>query len=208
MKIFKDRQAAGQVLAERLKGLKADLVLGIPRGGVVVAAEVAKVLKLPLDIVVTRKIGAPDQPELALGAVDPDGEVVLDEGLMGELGTRREELGDEIKKQWKELNRREDEYRAGKEPLNVEGKTAILVDDGMATGATALAAIRYLKRHGAKVILAIPVASKDAIRKVQSELEESAKSVILDTPEPFQAVGQFYQSFEPVSDEEVVKLLV
>ena len=197
MKIFKNRQAAGQILAQRLRNTSADLVLGIPRGGVVVAAEIAKKLNLPLSFIVTRKIGAPMQPELALGAVDPDGNVVLEEQPM-------EDLREIIQKEWKELKRRENQYRNGKPPVEVNNKRVILVDDGIATGATTLAAIKYLKRHGAKVILAVPVASKDAMEKVAQEVKEV---VVLHTPLDFQAVGQFYQYFEPVIDEEVVQLL-
>lgn len=210
MKIFKDRKAAGQILAQRLKDIqggsatKADLVLGIPRGGVVVAAEIAKKLNLPLSFIVTRKIGAPMQPELALGAVDPDGEVVWDEKLINDLRLKINDLGDQIKSEWKELKRREDLYRGDKDKLDVNGKTVILIDDGIATGATTLAAIKYLKRHEARVILAVPVASKDATRKVAQEAEEV---VVLHTPLDFQAVGQFYQYFEPVTDEEVIQLL-
>ena len=197
MKIFKNRQAAGQILAQRLRNTSADLVLGIPRGGVVVAAEIAKKLNLPLSFIVTRKIGAPMQEELALGAVDPDGNVVLEEQPM-------EDLREIIQKEWKELKRRENQYRNGKPPVEVNNKRVILVDDGIATGATTLAAIKYLKRHGAKVILAVPVASKDAMEKVAQEVKEV---VVLHTPLDFQAVGQFYQYFEPVIDEEVVQLL-
>jgi len=196
MKIFKDRKAAGSLLAKKLRRTKADLILGIPRGGVVVAAEIAKALKLPLDIVVVRKIGHPNQPELALGAVDSDGEAVLDESLISQF---------EIKKAWKEVKRREDEYRQGKEPIDVEGKTVILVDDGIATGLTTLSAINYLKRHQAsKIILAVPVASTEAVDKLSKEVWEM---VVLHTPEYFQAVGQFYHDFEEVTDEEVVQLL-
>lgn len=206
MKIFKDRQSAGQLLAKRLKGINADLVLGIPRGGIIVAKEVAEQLQLPLDILVVRKIGAPMQKELALGAVDPDGQVVWEENLLEEVGTSREELGDTIKSEWKELKRREDLYRPGKGELNVEGKEVILVDDGIATGSTTLAAIGYLKRHGAKVILAIPVASKEAVNKIR-EVGEVRELIVLEIPQYFQAVGQFYQEFKEVSDENVVSLL-
>lgn len=204
MKLFKDRQSAGKLLANRLKSTKADLVLGIPRGGVVVAAEIAKSLKLPLDIIVTRKIGAPMQEELALGAVDPDGECVWEKALLEELRIKNQQLREEIKEQWKELKRREDLYRPDKKPLEVQNKVVILVDDGMATGATTLAAIKYLKRHRAKVILVVPVASKEAWEKVSLEADQA---VILDTPDYFQAVGQFYYEFDPVTDEEVVSLL-
>ena len=197
MKIFKNRQAAGQVLAERLQNTKADLVLGIPRGGVVVAAEIAHELNLPLDIIVTRKIGASTQPELALGAVDPDGETVLDQALLDQL---------KIDEEMKEIKRRENLYRHTRPGLAklVNGKTVILVDDGMATGVTTLAAVKYLKRHGAKVILAVPVAPQEVVDKIRSEVDEA---IFLEIPEYFQAVGQFYQSFDPVSDEEVVQYL-
>jgi|SRR3989344_6338048 len=203
MKLFKDRKAAGKILAERLKDAKADLVLGIPRGGVVVAAEIANQLSLPLDILVTRKIGAPDQPELALGAIDPDGEAVWDKDLIQQL--KIENLKLEIQESWKELKRREDIYRQDKKPMDVNRKKVILVDDGMATGATVQAAVRYLERHGAYILLAIPVASKDALVKIREI--EGIREIILETPENFRAVGQFYKEFEPVSDEDVVKLL-
>lgn len=198
MKIFKDRQAAGQVLAHRLKHLSSDggtIVLGIPRGGVVVAAEVAETLKLPLDVLVTRKIGAPNQPELALGAVDPDGEVIGD-------------VGGIVEAEFRELKRREKLYRKEGKPLNVENKIVILVDDGIATGATTLAAINYLKRHQAKkIVLAVPVASREAVDKVVRELGQFGEAIVLEISGDFQAVGQFYQKFEEVTDSEVVQLL-
>lgn len=191
-------------MVERLKNIKADLVLGIPRGGVVVAAKIANELNLPLDIVVTRKIGAPGQEELALGAVDPDGEVVWDQELLDELKIKPEDLKQKIGTEIKELKRREKLYRQGRPSLDISGKTVILTDDGMATGSTTLAAVKYLKRHGAKIILAIPVTSSDALRKVEEDVEDS---IILEIPEYFQAVGQFYHEFEAVSDEEVIQLL-
>lgn len=197
MKIFKDRIVAGQLLAKRLKNIPADLVLGIPRGGVVVASEIAKSLKLPLDIIITRKIGAPNQEELALGAVDPDGEVVWEEGSV-------DDLKKEVQKALQELKRREKLYRQGRTELDISGKTVILADDGMATGLTILSAIKYLQRHGAKIMLAVPVASKEALEKVTDEVE---KKVVLEIPSYFQAVGQFYRQFLPVSDKEVVELL-
>lgn len=203
MKIFKDRQAAGKLLAKYLKKYtgKDVIVLGIPRGGVVVAIEVAKKLKLPLDILVVRKIGAPFQKELALGAIDPDGEVILDDVLPAEVGQQ-------IKEEWQEVKRRENEYRAGKLPLKLRGKKVILVDDGIATGSTTLAAINYLKRHEVKkIILAVPVASKEAIERMIKEIGDIGEIRVLETPDYFEAVGQFYAEFLPVSDEEVVKLL-
>lgn len=212
MKIFKDRQSAGKLLAKRLKHYFNDhgtIVLGIPRGGVVVASAVAESLKLPLDIIVTRKIGHPNQPELALGAVDPDGEVVWDQDIVREFGELRE-VGEIVKNEIEEIKRREREYRHTRPGLAklVENKVVILVDDGIATGSTTLAAINYLKRHKAKkIILAVPVASREATERIVGELGEFGEMVVLETPEYFQAVGQFYQSFEPVEDEEVVQLL-
>ncbi len=198
MKIFKDRQSAGKLLAKHLKqyvGVDNMVILGIPRGGIVVAAEIAKELKLPLDIIVTRKIGHPNQPELAVGAVDLDGEVI------GNVG----EVGGIVEKELGELRRRESLYRQGRTPLKLKGKTVILVDDGIATGATTLAAVNYLKRHEAKkIILAVPVASYEAAEKLGKQVDEA---IILETPEYFQAVGQFYEYFLPVSDEEVIKYL-
>lgn len=191
MKIFKDRKAAGKILAARLENIKADFVLGIPRGGVVVASEVAKKLNLPLDVIVTRKIGAPNQPELALGAIDPD-KVVVGEG-------------EAIEEEWKELKRREELYTHTRSHLSrLKGKKAILVDDGIATGATALAAVRYLKRHGAKIILAVPVASQEAVERLKKEADQV---IVLNIPEFMNAVGQFYTEFLPVSDQEVIQLL-
>lgn len=190
MKIFKDRRAAGEILAQHLKSIKADMVLGIPRGGVVVAAEVAKKLKIPLDIIVTRKIGAPNQPELALGAIDPD------KILTGE--------GNGVEKEWEELERRENLYRGDRTQLEFNGKTVILVDDGIATGLTTFSAVKYLKRHGAKIILAVPVASQEAVEKLKKEVDQV---IALNIPEFMGAVGQFYQQFLPVSDQEVIQLL-
>lgn len=204
MKLFKNRKQAGKLLTDRLKDTQADLVLGIPRGGVVVAVEIAKSLKLPLDIIVVRKIGAPSQPELALGAIDPDGEVVFDESLIRQFKIKN--LKFIIEDEWKELKRRDDLYRAGLTNFpTIVGKNVILVDDGMATGETALSAVKYLKRHGAKVILALPVASEDALEKLRSEVNGV---VVLEVSEDFHAVGQFYEQFEPVSDEKVIKLLM
>lgn len=210
MKIFKDRQSAGKLLAKRLKHFshgRGIIVLGIPRGGVVVAKEVAEELHLPLDIIVTRKIGAPFQPELALGAVDADGEVVGDVGEVGPASPtqRGEEIGEIIDREIGEIKRRENLYRGGRKPLEVSGKVVILVDDGIATGATTLAAINYLKRHHAKkIILAVPVSSMEAKNRLSGEVDEL---IVLETPHYFQAVGQFYQEFGEVTDSEVIQYL-
>lgn len=211
MKIFKDRVSAGKLLVKHLKqykGKQDTIVLAIPRGGVVVAAEMAKNLNLPLDIIVTRKIGAPSQEELALGAIDPDGDVVWDEQLLEATGLNKDQLHQTIKDELAELTRRQSVYRQSKAPLNLKGQTVILVDDGIATGSTTLATVKYLKRHQAKkVVLAVPVASQDAARKIIREIGEFGEAVVLETPQYFQAVGQFYHHFEPVTDQEVIQLL-
>lgn len=211
MKIFKDRQSAGKLLAKRLGHLSSDrgtIVLGIPRGGVVVAYEVAKQLHLPLDIIVTRKISHPNQPELALGAVDADGEVIWDREMIDDLGLMIDDLKGIVEDEVEEIRRREEIYRQGRKRLDITGKAVILVDDGIATGATTLAAIRFLKRHQVKkIILAVPVASKEAVERVIREIGEMGEIIVLEKPGYFHAVGQFYQNFLPVSDEEVVKYL-
>lgn len=205
MKIFRDRQAAGQLLARKLKGIDADLILAIPRGGVVVASEIAKKLNLPLDIIITRKIGDPQQKELALGAVDPDGEVLWDLNLMNNLGLKIENLELKIEDERNEIKRREEVYRQGKKPLDISEKTVILTDDGIATGATILSAVNYLKRHQAeKVIVAAPVANKQAVEKLSKVTDEF---VILHLPEHSTAVSQSFQDFREVTDEEVIEML-
>ncbi|MBI2596554.1 phosphoribosyltransferase [Candidatus Daviesbacteria bacterium] len=208
MKLFKDRRSAGILLAKRLRGirgLQGGVVLGIPRGGVVVAAEIAKELNLPLDIIVTRKIGAPNQPELALGAVDTDGEVVWETKLLKDLRFKIGDLREKIEEELIEVKRREQVYRVGRKPIKLIGKTVILADDGIATGSTTLAAVNYLKKHQVRtIILAVSVISKDTAEKIKEAVDIM---VALNIPQNFRAVGQFYYQFESVSDEEVVQLL-
>lgn len=206
--MFKNRQAAGRLLAQRLveyKNHSNTQVLAIPRGGVVVAYEVAKTLRMPLDIVITRKIGAPHQPELAVGAVDPDGKVVWQERLLADLEVGSGNLDGAVENQVQEIKRREELYRQDRQPLDVRGKTVILVDDGIATGATVLSAIRYLKRHRVrKIILAVPVAAASTMDQLKPFVDEA---MIIYQPDSLGAVGQFYQNFEPVADDQVIKLL-
>jgi putative phosphoribosyl transferase len=203
---FVDRQEAGERLAVALAGFRGEdvVVLGIPRGGVVVAAVVARELRAPLDVVIPRKVGAPGNPELGLGAVAP-GVQVLDDRLIRTLGVSESYLRREIESQEREIARRSDAYRAGRLPARIEGRVAIVVDDGVATGGTAIAALRWAGAQGARrVILAVPVAPREAVERLAAEADEVA---ILDTPEPFYAVGQWYQEFGQVEDEEVVALL-
>lgn len=207
MMIFKDRKSAGQLLAKKLtiyQGKKDVIVLGIPRGGVVVADEVAHALKLPLDIVITRKIGAPSQPELALGAVDPNGQIVWDQQLLDDLGLKIDDLQDQVQNQVGEIKRRDQLYRSARGPLAVAGQTVILVDDGVATGATIISAINYLKSLAVKdIVVAVPVASSDIAQRLNQLVDEV---IILHAPENLGAVGNFYTNFEPVNDQVVIKL--
>jgi predicted phosphoribosyltransferase len=204
--IFRDRREAGERLAQALADLTEGgaVVLAIPRGGVVVGHEVATHLGVPLDVVIPRKVGAPGNPELGLGAVAP-GVRVLDERLVRELGVTEEYLEREIAAQEREIARREEAYRAGRPPVRVAGRVALVVDDGVATGGTAVAAARWARRAGAaRVVLAVPVAPRQARGMLEREADELA---VLSTPDPFFAVGQWYRDFEQVSDEEVVALL-
>jgi predicted phosphoribosyltransferase len=204
--IFRDRREAGERLAQALSHLAGEdvVVLAVPRGGVMVADAVARALGAPLDIVVPRKVGAPGNPELGLGAVAP-GVRVLDERLIAELRVPPDYLEREIAAQEREIERRQRAYRRGRPPVGVEGKVAIVVDDGVATGGTAVAAARWARREGAKrVVLAVPVAPAQALRTLGREVDEL---VVLATPDPFYAVGQWYSDFTQVSDDEVIELL-
>jgi putative phosphoribosyl transferase len=204
--IFADRRDAGRQLADTLASLRDEgvVVLGIPRGGVEVAAVVAEALGAPLDIVIPRKVGAPGNPELGLGAVAEDVEV-LDEHLIRVLDVSDEYLRREIAAQQEEIARRSSVYRGGRPPVDLEGKVAVVVDDGVATGGTAAAALRWARAKGAKkVVLAVPVAPREAVRRLEADADEVR---VLATPEPFFAVGQWYGSFPQVSDERVIELL-
>jgi putative phosphoribosyl transferase len=204
--IFVDRQEAGRRLAEALADLKGEdvVVLGIPRGGVVVAAEVARAYGWPLDTVIPRKIRAPGNPELGLGAIAP-GVRVLDQRMLDVLGVSEQYLEREIAEEEREIERRSEAYRRGRPAVDVRDKVVVVVDDGIATGGTATAAVRWANAQGArKVILAVPVAPAEGVRNLSREADEV---VCLETPEPFYAVGQWYQEFPQTSDEEVVQIL-
>ena len=204
--LFVDRREAGRRLAAELEDLRGDevVILGIPRGGVEIAAEVADALGAPLDVVIPRKVGAPGNPELGLGAV-AEGLEVLDERLVRMLGVPDDYLRREIAEQQEEIERRQAAYRSGRAPVDLEGKVAVVVDDGVATGGTAAAALRWAGKRGARrVILAVPVAPREAVHRLSGEADEVRT---LETPEPFYAVGQWYVDFPQVSDERVVELL-
>jgi predicted phosphoribosyltransferase len=205
---FSDRAAAGRELGERLadRSGRADLVvLGLPRGGVPVAHEVARALAAPLDVLVVRKLGVPGHEELAFGAVASGGVLVLNERVLRATGIGEEEVRTIAERERVELGRRERAYRGDRAPLDVAGLTAVVVDDGLATGATMRAAIRVLRERGAgAIVVAIPVASSRICSELRRDVEEV---VCLRTPEPFLAVGACYSDFCPTSDEDVRRLL-
>ena len=209
--LFRDRQDAGRQLAARLMHLRdlqpPPVVLGLPRGGVVVAAEIARALNAPLDVLVVRKLGAPHQPELAIGAVT-DGEApqyVLNKDLVQALDVDEEFLKYEIAQQFREVKRRQDLYRHGRPAVPVEGRTVIVVDDGIATGATVRAGIAALRnKNPQRIILAVPVAAADSLAVLAEEVDEV---VCLAAPQNFVAVGRFYDNFDQTTDEEVIELL-
>jgi putative phosphoribosyl transferase len=206
---FADRRQAGQQLARRLAHLKSrhPVVLALPRGGVPVGFEIARALAAPLDLVLVRKIGAPGQPELAIGAV-ADGahpELVTDPRLASWLTVAPEYLQAAKARELAEIERRRRLYFGDRAPVEVRRRTAILVDDGIATGATMRAALRATRRRApAWLVLAVPVAAPDTLARFQGEADEI---VCLETPAAFMAVGQFYRSFPQLEDDEVIALL-
>lgn len=206
--IFSNREEAGKILGAKVKEKgygKDSLVLGIPRGGVVVAKEVAKILKCELDIIIPRKLRSPFNPELAFGAISDDDSLVIDESLVSLLNISQEFIEQEKKTQLKEIKRRRKKYNMDKLLPDMKGKTVILVDDGIATGATMKAGvISVKKKKPEKIIVAIPVASPQSVE----ELKEITDEVIcLYAPAYFAAVGQFYTEFSQTSDDEVIEIL-
>ena len=204
--IFADRVEAGERLGQALRPLAASnaVVLAIPRGGVIVGEAAARALDAPLDVVVPRKIGAPGNPELAIGAVAP-GIRVLDRRMVDGLGVSDAYLEREIEAQEAEIERRQSAYRQGRPPQPVEGRVAIVVDDGVATGSTAVAALRWAREQRAeRVVLAVPVAPPQSLERLAAEADEL---VVLETPSPFFAVGEWYRDFDQTTDRQVVDAL-
>lgn len=205
--LFKNRQEAGEQLAKEVVKLKPanPSVLALPRGGVPVAAPVAQVLGAPLDVLVVRKVGSAGNPEYGLGAISEGNVVVARDEEVTTLGGTKETWQSLIKKERRELERRVKLYRQGKKLPGLEGKTAVLVDDGLATGATALAAVKAAgKLNPDKIVFAVPVGSPTAV----SQLEKEGVLVIcLDQPEDLAAIGNYYQDFSQVTDQEVLRLL-
>jgi len=206
--MFADRKDAGTRIAGRLKAYEGKddvLVLALPRGGVVVGFELAQRLGAPLDVLIVRKIGVPGQPELAAGAVSETGTVYLNKDVISAVGHLDAYLEEEIRRQKQEIARRVDLFRGGAPIRVLADKTIILVDDGIATGATMKAAIQTLRRESiSKLVVAVPVSPPDTAGEIRRMTDEF---LCLETPELFMAVGGYYQDFTQVTDEEVVKLL-
>jgi predicted phosphoribosyltransferase len=204
---FRDREQAGKKLAAALKVAQGEdvIVLAIPRGGVVVGSEVARALGATLDVIITRKIGAPGEPEYALGAVTQTGETIIDEDAVEMLHISAEYLKREAANQWEEVKDRIRRFRGDRPFPSLKGKVVVIVDDGIATGNTVIAALRSVKAQLPKlVILAVPVAPAETVAKLAGEADEV---VCLETPEPFFAIGQFYSDFRQVEDDEVKHIL-
>jgi putative phosphoribosyl transferase len=205
---FQDRGDAGRALAERLAAYSSRsdvVVLGLARGGVPVACEIARALRAPVDVFVVRKLGAPRWRELAMGAVATGGCVVLNDDLIRSLGVTAEQLDATVAAEFDELHRREEAYRGGLPPFDPTAKVVIVVDDGIATGASMLAAVRAVRMgNPARVVVAVPVAPRTIDRRLRGEVDEIVCAI---TPERFEAVGQVFSDFHQITDDEVRQAL-
>ncbi|MEF3115027.1 phosphoribosyltransferase [Streptomyces chrestomyceticus] len=212
---FTDRRHAGRALAQWLRaptdtetwpyGAADPLVLALPRGGVPVAAEVAQEFRAPLDVLVARKIGAPGSPETGIGALVGEEQPVFDRRALRFLGLAEEGLAPSVARERAELHRREDLYREGRPEPRITGRAVLLVDDGLATGLTALAALRHLRRRQpAHLALAAPVGSRNAVMELSGEAD---RVLVLHQPDHFRAVGEWYDDFDQVGDDEVIAVL-
>lgn len=206
--IFKDRQSAGKLLApylEEYRNVQNTLILGLPRGGVVVAAEVAKELNLPLDIICPRKIGAPYNRELAIGAITERGDLFLNKEIMVQLDVSHDFLSKAMAEEKERAKQQSMRFRMGRALLQIMGKNIILIDDGLATGATMSAAIHAMKEAQAnKIVVAIPVAPRSTLESLRKKVDQL---ICLHSPALFMAVGEFYENFSQITDNEVVELL-
>jgi putative phosphoribosyl transferase len=205
--MFRDRREAGRVLGEMVAGLPDlgdGIVLGLVRGGVPVAYEVAKACRMPLDILVVRKLGVPGQEELAMGAIASGGGVVLNDHVLRGYQVSEKKLEQVIERELAELERREKLYRDERPAMEIGGRTVILVDDGLATGASMRAAIRTVKRRAKRVIVAVPVGARSTCEELRCEVDDVVCALV---PEPLDAVSLFYRDFGATSDEEVKELM-
>lgn len=208
MTVFKDRTDAGQQLAKALDEFAGNdnvVVLALPRGGVPVAYEVARALQAPLDVMVVRKLGVPGQRELAMGAIASGNIRVMNEGIVNQLAIPQKAIDEVVEEERIELERRERLYRGSERRYPIEGKVIILVDDGIATGATMRAAIAAINQQQPKqLVVAVPTAALDSCQRISDEVD---RMVCLSTPEPYIAVGCWYRRFSQTRDDEVTQLL-
>jgi predicted phosphoribosyltransferase len=206
--IFQNREEAGRQLAARLQKYRdapGGVILALPRGGVAVGYQLSIALHLPLDVFITRKIGAPENPEYALGAVSESGNVYLNPDALAEFRLSHEDMKDIVAVQKQEIRRRQQLYRQGRHPLPLKDRTVIVVDDGIATGATFFASVEAIRQlTPARLVAAIPVGPEDTIAKAKSLVDEL---IVLATPEPFWAVGSHYIDFTQVEDRDVLEYL-
>jgi len=205
--VFADRREAGRLLADRLAAFATSrpVVMALPRGGVPVGFEVARAFAAPLDVLVVRKLGAPGNPELGVGAIAEGGSAVLDTGAARRVGMDQHALDATVEREMRELTRRVERYRAGRPPIEVRDATAIVVDDGLATGLTALAAVGARPaREAARIVVAVPVGARESVAVVAREADEVVCHTI---PRQLLAVGYWYRDFTPVPDEEVLAML-
>ena len=204
---FTDRDEAGRQLARRLEHLRGQpaVVLGLPRGGVVVAAQVAQAIGAPLDVIVVRKLGAPFQPELGMGAAGEDGVQVINPEVVGQVGIGEKELAAIAAREQAQVEARAERYRACRRREPLTGRVGVVVDDGIATGSTARAACQIARAHGAaRVVLAVPVAPPGWERRIGADADEF---VCVETPPDFFGIGQFYVDFSQTSDDQVIECL-
>jgi putative phosphoribosyl transferase len=205
---FRDRVQAGRVLASVLRGFTGRrdvIVLGLPRGGVIVAAEVAQTLGLPLDVFIVRKLGVPGHEELAMGAIASGGSAVLNQNLIRRLGIPKTAVDTVIDREYLELKRREELYRSGKDMPDISDKTALVIDDGIATGASIVSTIQALRKLGAaRIVIATPVVTADVAHALRYEADELISAV---EPEDLDGIGLWYEDFHQTSDEEVLDAL-
>ncbi|MFC1626898.1 phosphoribosyltransferase [Patescibacteria group bacterium] len=205
--MFVDRKDAGEKLASRMNVSPNEqiVVIGLARGGIVIAKAIGDRLSCPFDILVVKKLTLPIEPELAIGAVAPDSVSVVNHRLAQQLGADSSQIQEQISDKSKDINRQENVYRKARSYIKVKRKTVIIADDGAATGATMEVSIKWMKKKSArKIIVAIPVAPKDVVEQFKKMVDDV---VVLETPEDFQAVGQFYTDFKQVEDEEVVRVM-
>lgn len=204
---FKNRMQAGELLAERLRHHASAgdaILLALPRGGIPVAYAISRALHIPLDILLVRKLGVPGHEEYAMGAVARGGVKVVQQEVLDKVGIPASAVETAVRRELEEIERRERLYRAGRPALALEGKTAILVDDGLATGATMLAAVQAVRSQARRVVVAVPVGAADSCAKLAAEADEV---ICLRSPLPFYAVSLWYEEFDQVGDEEACRLL-